>query len=157
VKPAAGPDQLRLFSYLFFNFIQRLDRSRREAYASDIDLATISEAIALGAIEPAMRNREFREQYRSIHTMVGVAPQRGINAYSISEATGIPRETTRRKIKKLIELGAIIEVGRAEYVMKPGFLQQHALRAPFAALVSDTARFINEAIDEGIFVISDEE
>jgi hypothetical protein len=36
------------------------------------------------------------------------------NAYSISEATGIPRETVRRKIDKLVEKGWIVKSSRGE-------------------------------------------
>ena len=32
---------------------------------------------------------------------------RGCNAFSLSEATGVPRETVRRKVKQLVELGLI--------------------------------------------------
>jgi hypothetical protein len=36
------------------------------------------------------------------------------NAYSISEATGIPRETVRRKIEKLVEKGWLVKSARGE-------------------------------------------
>jgi hypothetical protein len=39
------------------------------------------------------------------------------NAYSISEATGIPRETVRRKIDKLIERGWLVKSPRGEVTM----------------------------------------
>ena len=32
---------------------------------------------------------------------------RGCNAFSLSQATGVPRETVRRKIKQLVDLGLI--------------------------------------------------
>lgn len=40
---------------------------------------------------------------------------RGCNAFSLSQATGIPRETVRRKIKQLEELGWIEKVNRKGY------------------------------------------
>jgi hypothetical protein len=36
------------------------------------------------------------------------------NAYSVSEATGIPRETVRRKIDKLLERGWLVKSARGE-------------------------------------------
>jgi len=36
------------------------------------------------------------------------------NAYSISEATGIPRETVRRKVKKLVKQGWLIKNSRGD-------------------------------------------
>lgn len=40
---------------------------------------------------------------------------RGCNPFSLSQATGIPRETVRRKIKQLEELGWIEKVNRKGY------------------------------------------
>jgi DNA-binding transcriptional ArsR family regulator len=37
---------------------------------------------------------------------------RGCNAYSLSQATGVPRETVRRKIKQLTQLGLIEQRNR---------------------------------------------
>jgi hypothetical protein len=39
------------------------------------------------------------------------------NAYSISEATGVPRETVRRKIDKLIQKGWLVKNARGEVFM----------------------------------------
>jgi hypothetical protein len=149
--PAIGADQLRLYSYLMFTLVQRIDRMRREVYAGDLDLASISEAIALSAIEARMRDPQFRDAYRSVARQAGIAAQRGVNALSVAAATGIPRETVRRKIKKLIELGAIVEVKRGEYVMKPGFLQQDSIQERLVRALADTTRFINDSLDQGLF------
>ena len=151
VRSPEGPDQFRLYSYLMFTLIQRIDRLRREVYAGDLDLASISEAIALSAIEARMRDPQFRDAYRSVAKQAGVAAQRGVNALSVAAATGIPRETVRRKIKKLIELGAIVEVKRGEYVMKPGFLQQDSVQERLGQALVDTTRFINDSLDQGLF------
>lgn len=125
--------------------MQRVDRLRREAYAGDLDLACISEAIALSAIEGRMRDARFRDEYRSVARQVGVEGQRGINTMSA-------REAVRRKIKKLIELGVILQVGPAEYVMKPGFLQQDSVQARLPQALVDTTRFINDSLDQGLFL-----
>jgi DNA-binding GntR family transcriptional regulator len=37
---------------------------------------------------------------------------RGCNAFSLSQATGVPRETVRRKIKQLVKLGWIEQHNR---------------------------------------------
>ena len=42
------------------------------------------------------------------------------NAYSISESTGIPRETVRRKIEKLIQAGFIVKNDKSEVYFKEG-------------------------------------
>ncbi|SJZ92440.1 hypothetical protein SAMN02745126_02889 [Enhydrobacter aerosaccus] len=154
---APGPDQIRLFCYLFFNLSQRIDNARRRAYAGDLEVALISEAIALSAIEPLMRDPQMRDHFRSVRNVVGVEGQRGVNALSIAAATGIPRETVRRKIRKLIELGAITQVKRGEYVMKPGFLQRTENLALLQQAINDTIRFINTALDQGLFTLTGDE
>lgn len=116
--------------FLLFTFMQRMDVLRRRSYLGDLDLAAIMGTIALAAIEAPMRDPSFREAYSSIDKMVGVEGQRGVNATSVAAATGIPRQTVRRKIKKLLSLGAIVEVGASAYVLKPGFLQRPAGRGP---------------------------
>lgn len=146
-----GPEQLRLYSYLMFTLVQRVDRLRREVYAGDLDLASISEAIALSAIEARMRDPQFRDAYRSVNRQAGIGAQRGVNALSVAAATGIPRETVRRKIKKLIDLGAIVEVKRGEYVMKPGFLQQAGVQERLTQGLAHTTRFINDSLSQGLF------
>lgn len=42
------------------------------------------------------------------------------NAYSISESTGIPRETVRRKIEKLVQAGFITKNTKSEVFFKEG-------------------------------------
>jgi hypothetical protein len=144
----------RIFSYLIHILIQRLDRSRREVYAGDLDLASISEAIGLFASEGLMRDERWREEHRSFDKRLGLDGQRVTNILSIAEATGIPRETTRRKIKKLKELGVLTEIGPSQYVTTPGFLQQPDIKVRYENAVNDVLRFINRALEQGVFRVS---
>lgn len=155
LRGANNPEQPRIFLYLLFTFIQRLERLRREMYAGDIDLAAINEAVALSASDPLYRDAAWREKYTDLNTLIGTSGQRGVNALSIAQATGIPRETTRRKVKKLAELGAITELGRGEYVSTPGFLQREITPERFDQTIADLLRFMNEALGSGIFALSD--
>ena len=154
-RAANTPEQPRIFLYLLFTFIQRLERLRREMYWGDIDLAAISEAVALTAVDPMYRNAAWREEFTDLAKVIGTAGQRGSNAMSIALSTGIPRETTRRKIKKLIELGAITELGRGEYVTTPGFLQREITPQRVDPTMGDLLRFINEAVASGVFTLSE--
>jgi DNA-binding transcriptional ArsR family regulator len=45
-------------------------------------------------------------------------PARGLNLFSISEMTGVPRETVRRRLKVLIEAGYVSEGVDRTYVLK---------------------------------------
>jgi DNA-binding IclR family transcriptional regulator len=102
-----------------------------------------------------MRTPEFRKKFSDVKNIMGVEGQRGMNALSISHATGIPRETTRRKLRKLIEFGATLEVQRGKYVMKPGFMQHPERAAALDQVLSDTARFIDDCLQNGIIDYSE--
>jgi hypothetical protein len=79
------------------------------------------------------------------------APMRGLqaqkitpcNALSISEATGIPRETVRRKVKELEKRGWLVREGARSLTLAPQAIEQ--MGAPGRAIMDDfkdTARVI---------------
>jgi hypothetical protein len=129
---SATPRQRRLFVHLLFALVQRLDGLRREAYGGDLDLAAIGEAIALCDGSPG----------RPV-----------VTALAISRATGIPRETTRRKIKKLIALGVLSETRRGDYILTPAFAQRFAPDRLDLAM-AETLRFFNHGLELGLYALS---
>jgi hypothetical protein len=156
-RPPAKPRRLaprnsaansRLFVYLMVMFLIRADRLRRRVYDKDIDLAVLAETIAVGAIDPRMREPAFRQRFQTIDKVAGVKRQRAVNALSIAATAGIPRETTRRKIKKLVEMDVLTETGRGQYVLTPGYLQSATQRRLFAELTDEAMRFFNECLEE---------
>ena len=52
---------------------------------------------------------------------VGAQQPGGINALSISEITGIPRETARRKLQALMTMGYVVRDASGLYQVDPGF------------------------------------
>jgi hypothetical protein len=154
-RPEAAPDRSRIFLYLLFSLVQRIDLARREVFAGDLDLASIIHAISESTVERWLRDPTWREEYGALSRVVGAAAQRGVNALSISQATGIPRETARRKIKKLVAMGAITQVGRGDYILTPGYLQKVVNPALLERLMADALRFMNESLDQGIFLCAD--
>lgn len=139
----------RLFIFMIGNFLHRIERERRGLYEGDLDLALVAEIIGTAAIEPGMRDAAFREQHRTFATIIGLEGQRAVNATSIASASGIPRETVRRKLKRLLELGVIVEKGRAHYVIKPGTVQRPEQQAAFARGIQQTVHFMNECLEHG--------
>jgi predicted transcriptional regulator len=155
VVRAPGSDRTRLFLYLFLNYLQRIELLRNKIYGSDLELAIISDSIAMAAIEPFMRNPDLDERFLTLKTVVGAEGQRGVNALSIAEATGLPRETTRRKIKKLVEMGIISETSEGEYIFTPGFAQQSEIYALIEQALTDTVQFFNASLEKS-FVVAEE-
>ena len=145
-----SPATSRLFVFLIGNYLQRIDHHRRSVYFGDLDLARIAEIIGIAGVEPGMRDDAFRREHRSFASVVGVAAQRGVNATSIANATGIPRETVRRKLARLVKLGMVVEKGRTYYVLNPGALQDPGRQAAFARGVQETVVRMNEALQHGV-------
>jgi biotin operon repressor len=139
----------RLFVYMIGNYLHRIERERRTVYFGDLDLARVAEIIGAAGVEPGMRDALFRAQHGTFDSIIGVAGQRAVNATSIASATGIPRETVRRKLKRLLKLGVIVEKGRARYVLKPGVLQEPERQAAFARGIQQTVLFMNECLENG--------
>jgi hypothetical protein len=140
----------RLFIYMLGNYIHRIERQRSDFYFGDLDLARVAEIIGTAAVEPGMRDAAFRAQHATFDSIVGVEGQRAVNATSIASASGIPRETVRRKLKRLLELGVIVEKGRAQYVLRPGMLQEPERQAAFARGLQQTVLFMNECLENGV-------
>lgn len=140
----------RVFISLIGNYLHRIERERRARYHGDIDLAMVAEVIGIAVTEPGMRDAAFRERYRILDSVIGLAGQRAVNATSIASASGIPRETVRRKVKLLLKEGLIVEKGRSRYVMKPGVLQQPEWQAAYARGIQQTVLFMNECLKQRV-------
>ena len=76
----------------------------------DLDLISVSllNEIAQHNLEPFARANGLRFPKNDEEMKL----MRGCNAFSLSQATGVPRETARRKIKQLLELGWIEQHNR---------------------------------------------
>lgn len=139
----------RVFISLIGNYLHRIERERRARYHGDLELAMVAEVIGIAVVEPGLRDAAFRERYRILDSIIGLEGQRAVNATSIASASGIPRETVRRKLKLLLKEGLIVEKGRARYVVKPGVLQQSEWQATYARGIQHTVLFMNECLEQG--------
>lgn len=145
-----GTANSRMFVYLAGNWLHRVERERRELYFGDLDLALVAEIIGTAGVEPGMRDAAFRQKHKDFESAVSVEEQRAVNASSVATAAGIPRETVRRKIRKLLKLGFIVEKEPARYVLKPGVLLEPERQAAFARGIEQTVRFMNELLENGV-------
>lgn len=143
-------DKSRLLVVLIGSYLHRIEFERRRAYFGDLDLARIAEVIGIAGVEPGMRDAGFRNDHRSFESVVGIEDQRGVNASSIAEATGMPRETVRRKLRQLLDLGLVVEKSRAQYVLNPGAIQAPERQMAFARGLQETLLLINEALGLGL-------
>lgn len=111
-------------AHIVSTFIQRSDHARRQLFDGDIDQAIVSLMVSIAALDHRRRVPEFRNTHGDLRPVVGIEGQRGVNAQSIAEETGIPRETVRRKLRELEARGAVVKKDGSRYIMKPGFVQR---------------------------------
>ena len=111
-----------------------------------LDLVSISllNEIAQHNLEPFDQSggSEFPRDVEEMRQM------RGCNAFSLSEATGIPRETVRRKVKQLVELGLIEPHNRKGLFVTPRWSDRIS-RQEAVGMISEfrrTARTIEELL-----------
>jgi hypothetical protein len=144
-----GEQAMRLFIHLLLNFLHRSDRERRAFYGTDLDTAAIAETVGIAALEAGMRDPAFRKAFGDYTTVVGVERQRPVNALSVAEATGLPRETVRRKLKILLKQGVLAEKDGG-YVYQPGIVQQPQHAEVFERGMRNTLQFVNECLKFGV-------
>jgi hypothetical protein len=145
-----GQANSRMFIFLVGNYLHRIECERRGLYAGDLDLAVVAEMIGTAGVEPGMRDAAYRQRHKDFERAIPVEEQRAVNASSIAVAAGIPRETVRRKIRKLLELGVVVEKQPAQYVLRPGVLLEPRHQAAFARGIEQTVRFVNELLENGV-------
>jgi hypothetical protein len=136
----------------FARYFQRVCRLQRDMADGDIDLAIIAGAAALAATEGLMRDATMRREFADINTIIGDR-QRGCNALSIAAATGLPRETVRRKMGRLVEMGILVRRDAGNFIWQPGVLQAPPHRQMLDEWAAETLRLLNECVEAGIFVV----
>jgi DNA-binding IclR family transcriptional regulator len=74
------------------------------------------------------------------------------NVSSIAKATGLNRETARRKVDKLVRRGMVVRDG-ARITLTPGFTQQPAAIEMVRVQLEAVRMAANELLREGVITI----
>jgi hypothetical protein len=149
VALAEGPSATRTFTLVILNFLHRTDEIRRASYGNDLNLAAIGETVGVTASEPSRRDPAFQQKFADLRAVMGIEGQRAVNALSIAHATGMPRETVRRRLHELVKRGVLLKV-RGGYVTRPGFVQTSANLALAERAMREAVHFINECFNFGL-------
>lgn len=139
----------RVYVHLVGSYLLRTDRERRDIYFGDLELASIAATVGIGSLEADFRDPDFREQFRDYMRLISTDRQRPMNTQSVAEATGLPRETVRRKLRSLVQKGVLIEKDGG-YIYRPGYAQQPRQQAAFERGIRDTLMFVNLCLSRGV-------
>jgi hypothetical protein len=115
IIPEPGPSvrdlpNSRAIAHFVTEFILRSAESISELYNHDYEMAIIFMTISNRATEKVMSDPKLREQYSSYRNTIPPEHALLISRMALARATGLPRETVRRKVAKLIEMGWVIEL-----------------------------------------------
>ncbi len=151
-----GKDNSRLFAIAFIRYFLRGCRLELELFDGDMELAIIAQAVAISSVDALLRDPNFKTEFHALSAVVGTERQRGVNALSVAQATGLARETVRRKMLRLVELDILIKRDSGDFVVKPGVIQGPAFGRLFSDLEAETVRFVNACLDQDILVPEDD-
>jgi hypothetical protein len=93
---------------------------------------------------------DLPEPYRSVMTPLPPGLAAGCNISSIASATGLNRETTRRKVSTLIERGYLERAQGGEICFPPARQQDPATLEFVRKQLEAVARFANDALRDGV-------
>jgi hypothetical protein len=146
--PAAFEANSRLAAIRLCMMISRcMENARRDV--GDGDSALILIAVVAISGERLTRT-ELPGDLRSLATPLppGVAGE--CNVSSIAAATGLNRETTRRKVNALIGSGYLRRSDEGEISFEADVLQRESTQGLIKQQLEAVARFANEAIRDGV-------
>lgn len=113
----------------------------------DGDATLIALAIVAIVSERLLRT-ELDPEYESLDKPMPITDLSRCNINSIASATGLNRETARRKVNELVKSGLLVKDGRA-ISLAPGFTQQALAIETVQAQLDEIRRVVNDLIRVG--------
>ncbi|MEA3035733.1 MAG: hypothetical protein QOH04_1498 [Sphingomonadales bacterium] len=119
----------------------------------DTDTAMILVAVAAITTERLTR-AELAPEMRKLESQVPREMVGSANISSIAAATGLNRETARRRVNALVGKGLLVRSEKGEVYFPPGFLQRPETAALVRRILETVARFVNEELKDGTLRLS---
>jgi IclR-like helix-turn-helix domain-containing protein len=121
----------------------RLFGGDEEAMIGLAIVATVSERLLRSEIDPHLESLEKPMPLEELSSC---------NITSIATATGLNRETARRKVNALVERGLLVK-DKGGIRLAPGFTQQESACATVRSQADEVRRAINDLIRAGVIDI----
>lgn len=115
----------------------------------DHDSAMILVAIVAISSERLLRT-ELSAEEKALATVITPDKLARCNVSSIASATGINRETTRRKVNNLVEKGLLVREADGNIAFAPGILQRTTTLVLIRRQLEAVVRLANELIRMGV-------
>lgn len=123
------------------------------ALAGGYDEAMILVAV-VAITSPRLAHQNIPQEYQSLDCPLPDTEFAPCNVASIAAATGLNRETTRRKVDKLVEARFLQKEARGNLRLRRGLVQEEATQDLIAAQLEAIRRLAENFIRDGVFRIS---
>ncbi len=114
----------------------------------DVDTAMIMVAVAAITAERFTR-AGLSEGMKALDQTIPLDMLAPCNVSSIAAATGLNRETARRRVNALIKAGALVRLEGGEIVFPTGYMQNPENAILVRKLLEAVTRFVNESVKDG--------
>jgi hypothetical protein len=142
-KQAARPVLYsRTIGFYSAEYLLRTLRNLGSAFNHDYERVIITLSVTMGNVQHLINFPEQLAPYEDLSTIIPAEMQRPVTRLAITRATGLPRETVRRKVAALIEAGILIKDERGGVRMTPGALTTELLIGAVAQNDADVRRLV---------------
>jgi hypothetical protein len=108
---------------IVFEGLLRMMRAAGDTYGHDYEAILIYWSVIVASVGRYLRNDDQVKLIESGGSPLPPEEHHSISARAIAEATGLPRETVRRKIAAMVADGFLVQDARGVHTM-PGLLDQ---------------------------------
>lgn len=116
----------RELGYYSMEYLLRTLRNLGPVFNYDYERVIIALSVTMGNIQHLVNSPAQLGPYEDLATVIPAELQRPVTRLAITRATGLPRETVRRKVASLIEAGVLVGDERGGVRLAPGALMQGA-------------------------------
>ena len=127
-----------------------------ENWKHDVD--DYDRAMILVAVAAITAERLLRADHSQSHAALDEPLPPGLmarcNVSSIASATGLNRETTRRKVDSLIERGLLVRLDNGTITFAPGVIQEQSTQELIRRQLEGVVRTANDLVRDGVLEFS---
>ena len=124
---------------------------RWRANLTDYDCVMIMVAVMAISAERLLR-ADLPAKLRRLDTPIDPQQLSKVNISSIAHATGLNRETTRRKVNDLVEQGLLTRFEHGSVGFREGLVQEDRIRTQIRGQLGEIAAVANQLIKMGVLV-----
>jgi DNA-binding transcriptional ArsR family regulator len=141
-KPAGAARLSRTIGFVSAEYLLRTLRNLGPAFGFDYERMIIALSVTMGNVQHLLNSPEQLAPYEDLTTIIPAELQRPVTRLAITRATGLPRETVRRKVASLIEAGILIKDERGGVRLAPGAFNSELFAAAVAQNDADVRRLV---------------